>query len=29
MKVAEQFIKEKNYPKNTQVSDSSLFMEVD
>lgn len=29
MKVAEQFIKEKTYPKNTQVSDSSLFMEVD
>lgn len=29
MKVAEQFVKEKNYPKNTQVSDSSLLMEVD
>lgn len=29
MKVAEQFIKDKNYPKNTQVSDANLFMEVD
>lgn len=29
MKVAEQFVKDKNYPKNTQVSDSSLLMEVD
>uniref|UniRef100_A0A8C2BQP9 Macrophage-capping protein n=1 Tax=Cyprinus carpio TaxID=7962 RepID=A0A8C2BQP9_CYPCA len=26
MKVAEQFIKEKNYPKNTQVSDLELVM---